>query len=87
MLLCVLRMDGQAKKWHLAFFMGSRVGVPAIVLRTHAVLVQSLTITQMSKAMAIQNKGLERFTHMKYHRGDVPPGAPGRPLRGNHDDC
>lgn len=87
MVFCVFRMVSQAEKWDIGFFVATRVSVPAIVLLTHAIRDQSVTITQMSQGDADAEKSLERLVQMKYHRGDVPPGAAGRRLRGHHDYC
>jgi hypothetical protein len=42
-------MDGQVEKWRLTFFMATGSGVPAVVLLTDAILVQSVTTTHASQ--------------------------------------
>jgi hypothetical protein len=38
---------------HFAFFVATRLGVPAIVLLTHAILDQSFGITRLSQGYAM----------------------------------
>jgi hypothetical protein len=80
-------MDSQAKESGLTFFVAVSLGVPGIELLGYAILDRSVTITHMWQGYAKTEKDLERLIPMQYHRGKVPPGAPGRALRGHHGHC